>query len=89
MQNLIPVKIGFLNAFTSSLILYSFKDIDQKLIPAYKRKPLGIEVIFCMGGYNKRSFAMNNCFNPETEEWKNLGLIPKSKSGAGAVFVGM
>jgi len=42
-----------------------------------------------MGGYNKRSFASYDCFNPDTGVWQNLGQMPKPKSGAGAVFVGM
>ena len=58
-------------------------------IPVSKRVPLGNTVIFCMGGYNKRSFASYECFNPDTEEWKKFGDMPKSKSGAGTAFVGM
>ena len=63
--------------------------MDGKVgVPVTKRVPLGLEVIFCMGGYNKRSYASYDCFNPDNGEWQNLGEMPKSKSGACAVFIG-
>jgi len=64
------------------------KDIELRRIPVSERVPLGSTVIFCMGGYNKKSFSSYECFNPETEEWQVLGEMPKPKSGAGAVFLG-
>ena len=65
------------------------KDIELRRIPVSERVPLGSTVIFCMGGYNKKSFSSYECFNPETEEWQVLGEMPKPKSGAGAVFIGV
>lgn len=64
------------------------RDIELRHIPVSERVPLGSTVIFVMGGYNKKSFATYECFNPETEEWQILGEMPKPKSGAGAVFLG-
>lgn len=61
----------------------------MRRIPVSERVPLGSTVIFVMGGYNKKSFASYECFNPETEEWQILGEMPKPKSGAGAIFLGM
>ena len=54
-----------------------------------KRKPLGLEVIFCMGGYNKKSCSSFYCFNPETGNWKCLGDMSQANSGSGCAFVGM
>jgi len=76
------------NNFSMELMKDVLKDIEKKVIPVERRVPQGNTVIFCMGGYNKKSFASYEYFNPDTEEWKRLGVIPKPKSGAGALFVG-
>ena len=64
------------------------QDIGDNRIPVKSREPSGASVIFCMGGYNKKSFSSYETFNPDTQEWKQLDEMERPRSGAGAVFVG-
>lgn len=70
------------------LLSAALKDVQEGCVSVEKRMPAGNTVIFCMGGYNKKSFASHEYLNPDTRDWIRLGTMPKPKSGAGAVFVG-
>ncbi|XP_002157473.2 kelch-like ECH-associated protein 1 [Hydra vulgaris] len=74
--------------FSLKLLFDALNDIEVKQLVATKRKPIGNNVVFYMGGYNRKSFASYGYFNPETETWFKLGDMCSPRSGAGCVSLG-